>query len=284
MIPRVSQSQADDAAAEAARFWPELGRRWPWTRTPELSPAYQLAGEQTVALLRAFPALQWSNQARWYRRDVRDTPAIIVMEPEAMRAEVSQLSPNASIPDGKHVHTLIYLVEQDAAGLALPTGESPVAKTLLASTALNAPFYIAQLAHEILNCFCYTDWDGRTLRSGVRQASGATGASSVHGAALNDLLLDAMLIHYLPVATSLTLPDLLDGAQGPYWRIVQTLSAQLRGVPALSALFSGAPDALQRFERGITLALDTADAATGLDTLAAAHDWTGILRLLGKTL
>ncbi len=101
------------------------------------------------------------------------------------------------------------------------------------------------------------------------------------GAALNDLLLDAMLVHFLPVATTLTLPELLEGAQGLYWRLVQTLSVRLRGVPTLPALFSPAPDALERFERGLAIALDDADAAKTLDALAASHDWPAIQRMLG---
>ncbi|MGH2501409.1 MAG: hypothetical protein ACRDID_02725 [Ktedonobacterales bacterium] len=84
MIPPITQAQANEAAASAASFWPTFGRNWPWTRTPELSPIYQRAGELTVALLRAFPAIQWSNQARWYRRDVRDTPAIIALAPDVL--------------------------------------------------------------------------------------------------------------------------------------------------------------------------------------------------------
>lgn len=282
MTPRIPQTQADTAAAEAVRFWPTFGRRWPWTRAASQSPVYQLAGEQTVALLRAFPAIQWSNQARWYQRIVRDTPAIIVMEPTELRAEVTKLSPGArpSATDGKHVHTLIYLIDRDAAGATDVAAESPVARTLLASTALTAPFYLAQLAHELLNCFCATTWDGQTLTSGLRSASGPSGAEAATGAALNDLLLDAILVHYLPAATIVTLPDLLDGAQGPYWRIAQTLSARLRGVPTLPALFSPEPDARARFERGLAVALDTTNPVARLDILAAAHDWAGLQRLL----
>lgn len=280
MMSRITQTQADDAAAEAARFWPELGRRWPWTRAPELSPVYLRAGELTIALLRAFPAIQWSNQALWYRRDVRDTPAIIVLQPDALQDELRALSPSgsASVTEGKHVHTLVYLSEPDATSAS---AEEPVAKTLLASTTLDAPFYEAQLAHELLNCFCATAWDGKTLRSGLRRTSGARMADETHGAALNDILLDAMLVHFLPVATSLTPDDLFDGAQGPYWRIVRSLSTRLRGVPALPALFSGEPEAETRMERGMAVALDIADAASQLDALAAAHDWTGLRRLIG---
>lgn len=283
MSTRISQAQADDAAAQAANFWPEFGRRWPWTRAPQFAPVYQRAGEQTVALLRAFPAIQWSNQARWYRRETRETPAIIALTPEAMRAEASNLTPGASAQalDGKHVLTLIFLAEQDAPSEATTATEPTVAKTLLASTALDAPFYMAQLAHELLNCFCHTAWDGQTLRSGVRQTRGTSPTGTEPGAALNDLLIDAMLVHYLPVATPLRPADLFDGAQGPYWRIARTLSERLRGVPALSALFSGEPDAHARFEQRMAEALDTLDAVNTLDALASAHDWSGIRRLLG---
>lgn len=285
MTPRISQTQADAAAAEAASFWPTFGRRWPWTRAAALAPVYQLAGEQTVALLRAFPAIQWSNQARWYQRSVRDTPAIIVMEPAELRAEVSKLSPGAapSERDGKQVHTLIYLVDRDAPDPTSAASEPSVARTLLASTTLDAPFYLPQLAHELLNCFCAATWDGETLTSGLRRATGPSGAEAATGAALNDLLLDAILVHYLPVGANVSLPEMLDGAQGPYWRIARTLSERLRGVPTLSALFRSEPDARERFEQGLAVALDTTHAMARLDLLAAAHDWAGLQRLLDAT-
>lgn len=283
MSTRITQAQADDAAAQAASFWPTFGLRWPWTRAPQFAPVYQRVGEQTVALLRAFPAIQWSNQAQWYRRETRETPAIIALTPEALRAEASNLAPGASTQalDGKHVLTLIFLAEQDATSGASAAIEPTVAKTLLASTELEAPFYMAQLTHELLNCFCHTAWDGQTLRSGVRRARGASPTGTEPGAALNDLLIDAMLVHYLPTATPLRPADLFDGAQGPYWRIVRTLSERLRGVPALPALFSGDPGAQERFEQRMAEALDTVDAAGTLDMLASAHDWSEIQRLLG---
>lgn len=287
MTTRISQAQADEAAAQAASFWPEFGRRWPWTRAPEFAPVYQRIGEQTVALLRAFPAIQWSNQARWYRRVVRETPAIIVLTPEALRAEASSVAPGAGpqVMDGKRVLSLIYPPDQTAAQYDVDDADSvhepSVAKTLLASTALGAPYYIAQLAHELLNCFCHTEWDGRVIRSGLRLTSGAVRANTEEGAALNDLLLDAMLVHYLPSAGPMQPANLFEGAQGPYWRIASSLSARLRGVPALPALFSGAPDARERFEQGVAVALDTPDAAARLDMLAAAHDWSGLTQLLG---
>jgi len=289
MSARISQAQADGAAASAASFWPTFGRRWPWTRAPELAPIYQRVGELTVALLRAFPAIQWSNQARWYRRDVRDTPAIIALTPDALRAEVGALSTAAGGAEGKPVVSLLYLPEKDAPpdadGAASGNTESAVARTLLASTALDAPYYTAQLAHELLNCFCYTSWDGQTIRSGLREGAADSTLDAEpgaeRGAALNDLLLDAMLVHFLPAASDVRPADLFDGAQGPYWRIARTFSARLRGVPALSALFSGVPDARSRFQQGLALALDLADAARELDVQAAAHDWAALRHTLG---
>lgn len=288
MIARISQAQADDAAAEAAAFWPEFGRRWPWTRAQ--APVYQRVGEQTVALLRAFPAIQWSNQARWYRRVVRETPAIIALPPDALLSEARNIIPGADTRalEGKSVLSLVYLPDEQAQPDDASATEPPIAKTLLASSALDAPLYYPQLAHELLNCFCSTDWDGRMMRNGLRSAlretaSPAPGqaADANRGAAHTDLLLDAMLVHYLPAATPIQPGDLFEGAQGPYWKIAQTLALRLRGVPALAALFSDALDARERFERGLAVALDTADAARELDALAAAHDWAGLHRLLG---
>ncbi|HEX8727788.1 MAG TPA: hypothetical protein VF739_04155 [Ktedonobacterales bacterium] len=284
MIARITQAQADEAAASAASFWPTFGRKWPWTRAPELAPIYQRAGKLTVALLRAFPAIQWSNQARWYRRDVRDTPAIIALTPDALRAEVGALAATPGATEGKQVVSLLYLPEKDAppdAGMADSSAEPPVARTLLASTTLDAPYYTAQLAHELLNCFCHTSWDGQIIRSGLREGAAGTALGAEPGAALNDLLLDAMLVHFLPVAGDVRAEDLFDGAQGPYWRIARTFSARLRGVPALPALFSGELAALARFQQGLALALDLADAARELDAQVASHDWAALRRTLG---
>lgn len=285
MIARITQAQADEAAASAASFWPAFGQKWPWTRTPELAPIYQRAGELTVALLRAFPAIQWSNQARWYRRDVRDTPAIIALTPDALRAEVGALATAPGAADGKQVVSLLYLPEKDAPPDAAGDGNSnlepPVARTLLASTALDAPYYTAQLAHELLNCFCHTSWDGQVIRSGLREGAAGSALGAEPGAALNDLLLDAMLVHFLPVAGDVRAEDLFDGAQGPYWRIARTFSSRLRGVPALPALFSGDLNSLTRFQQGLALALDLADAARELDAQVAAHDWAALRRTLG---
>lgn len=283
MRQRVTQAQADDAAEQAARFWPEFGRRWPWTRSPGVAEVYGLIGEQTVALLRLLPALQWSNQARWYQRVVRDTPAILALTPDALRIEAGALTPGGgpSSLDGKHVVSIIYPA---AEGEGDPTITEPsVAKTLLASTALNEPYYAAQLAHELLNCFCATEWDGQTLRSGVlRSQTPRPSASTTEGAALNDLLLDAILAQLLPAISPMTTEALLEGAQGPYWRIANTLADRLRGVPTLPALFSVDTDTQQRFAQGLAVALDQADAVNYLDSLAAAHDWAALRSLLGE--
>lgn len=285
MITRISQAQADAAAAEAAAYWPEFGRRWPWTRATEVARVYQRVGEQTVNLLRAFPAIQWSNQARWYRRVVRDTPAILALTPDALRDEARAFAPAATLPslEGKHAISMIYLPDASGQPDADASDEPPIAKTLLASTALDAPYYTAQIAHEILNCFCHTDWDGAVIRNGLRQSPTNGQTHGERGVALHDLLLDAMLVQYLPAVGAASADELFEGAQGPYWRIAQTLATRLRGVPALPILFSGEPDALDRFERGLMLALDTTDAVQRLDTLVAGHDWAGLRQLLGAS-
>ncbi|HEX8982955.1 MAG TPA: hypothetical protein VF792_09315 [Ktedonobacterales bacterium] len=280
MTARIPQSQADEAAARAAAFWPEFGRRWPWTRAPQIAQVYQLAGEQTVALLRILPAIQWSNQSEWYRRDIRDTPALLALTPEAMRVEASKFAQGGTPAaiEGKQVLSLMYPV-QDEDTL---DGQPSVARTLLASTARDTPLYAAQLTHEILNCFCCTEWDGQTLRCGVRRTmSPAQAWAAESGAALNDALLDAILVNILPAIGGGSVDDLFASAQGPYWRIVRTLAVRLRGVPALAALFSGASDAQQRFEQGLAVALDTPDAATKLDQLIASHNWAAVRDLLG---
>ena len=285
MIARISQAQADDAAADAAAFWPEFGGRWSWTRAAEFARVYQQVGEQTVSLLRAFPAIQWSNQARWYRRVVRDTPAILALTPDALQAEAGTLTTTTSLPslEGKHAISVIYLPDASGQSEGYSASEPPVAKTLLASTALDAPYYTSQLAHELLNCFCHTSWDGEVITNGLRRSQTNEQSRAESGAALNDLLLDAMLVHYLPAVGVVSSEELFEGTQGAYWRIAQTLSTRLRGVPALPALFSGETDAITRFERGLTLALDTADAAAHLDTLASAHDWVALRRALGDS-
>ncbi len=280
MTSRIPQSQADEAAARAAAYWPEVGRRWPWTRAPKIAKVYQLAGEQTVALLRVLPAIQWSNQSEWYRRDIRDTPALLALTPEALRVEASKFTPGGSFTaiEGKQVLSLMYPVQDNDA----LHGQPSVARTLLASTALDTPLYAPQLAHEILNCFCCTEWDGQTLRCGVRRTvSPAQAWATESGAALNDALLDAILVNILPAIGGGTVEDLFASAQGPYWRIVRTLALRLRGVPALAALFSETSDAQQRFEQGLAVALDTPDAAMKLDQLIASHNWTALRDLLG---
>jgi hypothetical protein len=266
----ITQDEADDAAAEAAAFWPEFGRRWPWTRQRSLIPVYKLIGETTVSLLRAFPAIQRSNQARWYRRIVRDTPAIYALFPEAFAEEARRLLGGADPREieGKQVVSFIYLTSDDAES---PEGE--VAKTLLATTENDAPYYTAQLAHELLNCFCATSWDGRTLRSGARRAGWGAGAMLQQGGALNDLLLDTLLLAFLPRWTDVTRAALLEGLLGPYWGIVELFQRRLAGLPVHRALFDPDEEAQPAFEQGLDAALGLLHATFEVDRLLARHDW-----------
>ncbi len=264
----LTQEQADDAAGEAVAFWPEFGRRWPWTRQRSLIPVYTLIGETTVALLRAFPQIQRSNQATWYRRVVRDTPAIYALFPVAFAEEARRFLAGATSREleGKHVVSVIYLTSNGV-------GASEVAKTLLATTETAAPSYTAQLAHELLNCFCATNWDGRTLRSGVRRAGWGAGAMLQQGGALNDLLLDVLLLDFLPRWTDVTRAALLDGMLGAYWGIVELFEKRLAGLPAQRALFDPDEEIVPAFEQEMDRALGTLHAAYEVDRLLARHDW-----------
>jgi len=269
----LTQEQANDAAGEAAAFWPEFGRRWPWTRQRSLIPVYKLIGETTVALLRAFPEIQRSNQATWYRRVVRDTPAIYALFPEAFAQEARRFlaGANAREIEGKHVVSFIYLTSNG-------TGTDEVAKTLLASTETAAPYYTAQLAHELLNCFCATNWDGRTLRSGARRAGWGAGAMLQQGGALNDLLLDVLLLDFLPRWTDVTRAALLDGMLGPYWGIVELFEKRLAGLPTQRTLFDPDEDIVSAFEQEMDRALGTLHAAYEVDRLLVRHEWGGSAR------
>lgn len=263
---------ADEAAAALAAFWPEFGRRWPWTRQRSLAPGYQLAGEMAVALLRDEPAIARSNQVLWYRRQVRDTPNIYVLFPDEFRLQARNFLAGADprTLEGKQVVSFIYLASVGS--------ETMVAKTLLASSSLEAPFYRAQLAHELVNCFCATDWDGVTLRSGVRRVVWQTGAPTQRGGALNDILIDSLLLSFLPRRTSDTVDTLLGGAQGQYWHIARQVGERVGEQAVREALF-GAQPMVRAFEDTLDEAYHQEGAAMVIDRLLAAHDWAGLVAL-----
>lgn len=268
-------AQADDAAAAAAQFWPEFGRRWPWTRQQSLAPVYKLIGEMTVALLRQFPEIQRSNQARWYRRALRDAPAIYVLFPEEFTTQARAFLRGGDPREleGKQVVSFLYPVSPDDGG-------PEVAKTLLASTEMRAPYYRMQLTHELLNCFCHTAWDGRILRSGLRRAHWGAGAMMQQGGALNDLLIDTLLLDFLPRATDYTAQSLTEGMLGPYWQIVDLYAQRLAGLPIQGALFGSDPTSLDTFGQALAEVLNVPNAAAELDRLLARHDWTGLRALV----
>jgi hypothetical protein len=269
------QEQADDAAAAAAQFWPEFGRRWRWTRQQSLAPVYTLIGQMTVALLRSYPAIQHSNQARWYQRSVRDTPAIYALFPEEFiqQAKAFIAGGDAREIEGKQVVSFLYLAP--GAG-----GATEVVKTLLASTATEAPYYRVQLAHELLNCFCATSWDGRVLRSGLRRATWGTGTLLQRGGALNDLLIDTQLLDFLPQATDTTRASLMEGMLGPYWQIIERFAQRLEQVPTLDVLFGRDESLLTTFEHELESLLNLRNAVAELERLLVRHDWQGLQTLV----
>jgi hypothetical protein len=273
----ISQEQADDAAAAVAQFWPEFGRRWRWTRQQSLAPVYTRIGQMTIALLRFFPAIQHSNQALWYQRSVRDTPAIYALFPEEFiqQARAFMANGNPKELEGKQVVSFLYL----APGAA---GETEVVKMLLASTATETPYYTAQLAHELLNCFCATSWNGSILRSGLRRATWGTGTMLQRGGALNDLLIDTQLLAFLPQTSDYTKASLTEGMLGPYWQIIERFAQRLEQGPILDVLFGRDEQAITTFERELSNLLHLPNAAAELDRLLVRHDWQGLQTLVSK--
>lgn len=274
--PQPTADTPEIAAAVLAieEYWGEMAQRWPWMRQQSLRPVYILAGELLIALTRAFPAIIHSNQARWYARQVSGTPSLYVLFPEQFTAEARKrlgtTDPRAL--DGKNAITFLYLA---------PTGgETQIAKTLLIATEKNAPLFRAQVAHELLNCACATDWDGSVMRAGTRHVNWGAGAALQRGGMLNDLLIDVLLLDFLPTATSYTRATLLDGQQGPYWHIVAALGDKVPQPIILSALFG--PDADRLVLEGyLNEALERGDAAHWLDQHLLARDWAAITEAVG---
>ncbi len=272
--PRISRRQAEDAAAAVAGWWPEIWRRWPWTRQEALSPVYKLVGDTCVALVYGIPQIQRSNQARWYTRDVQGTPAIYVLPPDEFTAQARRVSPSGDYRamEGKSAVSYIYLVEPDS-------GHTEVAKTLLVSTETNAPYFQTQVAHEALNCFCSTEWDGSVLRSGLRRAHWGGGAMLQQGGALNDLLLDTLLLRVLPATTDVTTESLMNGMLGPYWNIVELYARTLVRMPVADVLFGLDASLLESFETALNHLLGLDDAVAELDSLLDRHEWQGLREL-----
>lgn len=262
------------AVEDIAAYWGQMAQRWPWMRQQSLRPVYVLAGEMLQALVRAFPALLRSNQLRWYARVVRDTPAIYVLFPEQFREEALKRvgGSDPRVLEGKNAVTFLYLATEN--------GQTTVAKTLLLSTELKAPMFRAQLAHELLNCASATDWDGSQLRAGMRRVVFAAGAPLQWNALLGDLLIDALLVDFLPTATNYTRADLLEGAQGPYWHIAEALSRKLPQAVILSALL-GAESDRQALEGWLNEAFERGDAAQWLDRLIGDRQWDALSAAMG---
>ncbi len=255
-------------------YWGEMARRWPWMRQQSLRPVYVLAGELLIALVRQFPAIVHSNDARWYAREVGGTPSIYVLFPDQFRDEALKRV-GASDPrllEDKRAITFLYL--------ASVNGSEQSAKTLLISTEQHAPMFRAQLAHELLNCATAMDWNGARLRAGMRLAQWGTGVATQRCGLLNDLLIDTLLLDALPAVTTYTRATLLDGQQGPYWRIVAALGAKVPREVVLGALFGPDSDRLI-MEGWLNEAFERGDAAGWLDDLIARRDWVALGKAVG---
>ena len=272
--PNPDSPEVTAAIEDIAAYWGSMAQRWPWMRQQSLRPIYILAGELLQALVRAFPAMLHSNQLRWYARVVRDTPAIYVLFPDHFREEAQKRvgSNDPHLLDGKNAITFLYLTTVGT--------QTEVAKTLLLATDLNAPLFRAQLAHELLNCAAATDWDGSQMRAGFRRVVFATGAPLQWGAMLGDLLIDTLLVDFLPTATAYTRSTLLDGQQGPYWHIADALSRKLPQAVILGALF-GPESERQALEGWLNEAFERGDAAQWLDRLITDRRWDELAVAVG---
>lgn len=272
--PNPDAPEVAAAVEDIAASWARMAQRWPWMRQQSLRPVYILAGELLQALVRAYPAMLRSNQMRWYARAVHDTPSIYVLFPDLFQEE-AQKRLGGSDPhalEGKQVISFLYLASID--------GQTQAAKTLLATTELHAPMFRAQLAHELLNCATATEYDGTELRAGCRRVTFGAGGPVQAGANLSDLLIDALLFPFLPTATTYTTATLLEGAQGPYWRIAQACGARLPHAAILDALF-GPPDAVDTFAGLLNEVFERGDAAAWLDGLIADRRWDELTDALG---
>ena len=87
------------------------------------------------------------------------------------------------------------------------------------------------------------------------------GTALQRGGMLNDLLIDVLLLAFLPTATSYTRATLLEGQQGPYWHIVDALGGKVPQPIILSALFGADADRLV-LEGYLNETMERGDAAT----------------------
>ena len=272
--PNPDAPEVAAAVEDIAASWAQMAQHWPWMRQQSLRPVYILAGELLQALVRTYPAMLRSNQMRWYARTMHDTPSIYILFPDLFQEE-AQKRLGGSDPralEGKHVISFLYLASSD--------GQTQAAKTLLATTELHAPMFRAQLAHELLNCATATDYDGMELRAGFRRVIFGAGGPGQAGANLSDLLIDTLIFPFLPTATAYTAATLLEGAQGPYWRIAQALGGKLPQGAVLGALF-GARAEVDALANLLNEAFERGDAAAWLDRLIAERRWDELAEAVG---
>lgn len=270
---------ADSPAIAAAivnieEYWGTMARTWPWMRQQSLRPVYVLAGEMLIALTRAFPMMLQSNQLRWYAREVQGTPSLYVLFPEQFQEEARKRVGNTDPRqlEGKNAITFLYLTSVNQ--------QTEVAKTLLISTTQHAPMFRAQVAHELLNCAAATSWDGTQMRAGVRRVHWQTGSALQWGAMLNDLVIDTLLLDFLPNGSNYTRASLLNGQQGPYWRIAEALGTKIPPDVLQAALF-GPPAELATLEGLLAEVCERGNAAQWIDQQLTARRWEELAQVVG---
>ena len=100
------------------------------------------------------------------------------------------------------------------------------------------------------------------------------------GGALNDLLIDTLLLDFLPRTTDYTRQSLTGGMLGPYWQIVDLYAQRLADLPIQDVLFGRDPNSIPTFGQALAESFKMPNAAAELDRLLARHDWQGLRELV----
>ncbi|HEX6779805.1 MAG TPA: hypothetical protein VF099_16475, partial [Ktedonobacterales bacterium] len=106
------------------------------------------------------------------------------------------------------------------------------------------------------------------------------GAMMQQGGALNDLLIDTLLLDFLPRTTDYTRQSLTEGMLGPYWQIVDLYAQRLAYLPIQDVLFGRDPNSISTFGQALAESFKMPNAAAEFDRLLVRHDWQGLRDLV----